>query len=254
MNPVDIVVMIDAGTPLGSVTSSYHDTMIEKADGDRVAVYLMKEQEDADRDFELVWKPAAGAAPKAALFTETVGDAAYALLMVTPPEAGVREKAAIASQPRETILVIDTSGSMNGAPMEQAKAALIVALGTLRPQDRFNVIEFNSGAWALFPDALPVTPATLDQARAWVKNLKARGGTEMAIALRMALPEKRTVESGVLRQVIFATDGEVSNEDELFKLIYERLGNSRLFTVGIGSSPNGHFMTKAAQFGRGTFT
>ncbi len=54
--------------------------------------------------------------------------------------------------------------------------------------------------------------------------------------------------------MVFLTDGAVGNEDELFRLIRERLGERRLFTVGIGSAPNGHFMRKAAQFGRGTHT
>ena len=57
-----------------------------------------------------------------------------------------------------------------------------------------------------------------------------------------------------MRQVIFLTDGAVGNENALFALIRERLDDRRLFTVGIGSAPNSHFMTKAAQFGRGTFT
>jgi Ca-activated chloride channel family protein len=90
------------------------------------------------------------------------------------------------------------------------------------------------------------------QARAWVNKLKAGGGTEMDAALRFALDGTET--PGYLRQVIFITDGGVDNEQELFKLIADRLGSSRLFTVGIGSAPNSHFMTKAAQFGRGTFT
>lgn len=252
VNPVDIVVMIDAGAPLAKVTSSYHDAMIEKADGNRTVVYLLKEQEVADRDFELVWSPAAGAAPKAALFTESKGGTEYALLMVLPPEPNLAEKSQAARMPRETILIVDTSGSMNGAPMEQAKAALLLALDTLGPTDRFNVIEFNSTAAALFPDALPVTALTLERARAWVKQLTARGGTEMMAALKLALTGKET--PGYLRQVIFATDGAVGNEDELFRFIHDKLGASRLFTVGIGSAPNGHFMTKAAQFGRGTFT
>ena len=54
--------------------------------------------------------------------------------------------------------------------------------------------------------------------------------------------------------VVGLDDGAVGNADRLFGLIKERLGDSRLFTVGIGSAPNGHFMTKAAQFGKGTFT
>jgi Ca-activated chloride channel family protein len=60
--------------------------------------------------------------------------------------------------------------------------------------------------------------------------------------------------SARVRQVIFLTDGAVGNEESLFGLIQARLGNSRLFTVGIGSAPNSHFMAKASQLGRGTFT
>jgi Ca-activated chloride channel family protein len=85
-----------------------------------------------------------------------------------------------------------------------------------------------------------------------VSKLQAGGGTEMVPALTFALKDAAT--PGTLRQVIFMTDGGVSNEEELFRLITTRLGEARLFTVGIGSAPNSHFMTKAAQFGRGTFT
>jgi Ca-activated chloride channel family protein len=104
----------------------------------------------------------------------------------------------------------------------------------------------------MWPDALPATAANLEHARAWVSRLKADGGTEMAGALTFTLNGRET--PGYLRQVIFMTDGAVGNEDQLFKLIAQRLGGTRLFTVGIGSAPNGHFMAKAAQFGRGTFT
>src|SRR5258706_9040920 len=104
----------------------------------------------------------------------------------------------------------------------------------------------------LFTNALPATAENLNHAKTWVQALRAGGGTEMAPALTFALNGRDT--PGYLRQVIFMTDGGVGNEDELFKLIVERLGASRLFTVGIGSAPNSHFMTRAAQFGRGTFT
>jgi Ca-activated chloride channel family protein len=178
--------------------------------------------------------------------------------MVVPPAPDALERAQMQRVPRETILVIDTSGSMEGASMAQAKQSLLIALDTLRPVDRFNLVEFNTNASVLFPDALPATPATLERARKWVNALRAGGGTEMIKALNLALPfdaAGRPKETpGYLRQVIFATDGGVSNEEELFAFINKRLGSSRLFTVGIGSAPNGHFMTKAAQFGRGTFT
>ena len=86
----------------------------------------------------------------------------------------------------------------------------------------------------------------------WVRELRAQGGTEMAKALDLALDGRET--PGRIRQIVFLTDGAVGNEDPLLRMIRERLGDSRLFTVGIGSAPNSHFMTKAAQFGAGTFT
>jgi Ca-activated chloride channel family protein len=251
-NPVDIVVVIDAGVPLANVKSSYHDAAVQKQDGRRTLVHLVKEQEEADRDFELTWSLAPGAAPQAALFTETVASTGYALLMVVPPQPTADEKAAFERVPRETILIADTSGSMQGASMEQAKAALIHALGTFTERDRFNVVEFNSVTRTLWPDALPATATNVRTAKAWVEKLRANGGTEMMPALTFALDHRAT--PGYLRQVVFMTDGAVGNEEALFRLITEKLGNSRLFTVGIGSAPNSYFMTKAAQFGRGTFT
>jgi Ca-activated chloride channel family protein len=251
-NPVDIAVTIDAGVAIGEVKSSYHDAAIQKAAGHRVTVMLVKEQEDADRDFELTWKVAPTAAPQAALFTQRHDATDYALLMVVPPQPSAAEMAAFQRMPREMVLVVDTSGSMQGASIIQARQALEHALGTLTERDRFNVVEFNSIMRPMWPATLQATSSNLDHARKWVRALQANGGTEMAPALAFALDGRET--SGMLRQIVFITDGAVGNEEALFKLIADRLGGSRLFTVGIGSAPNSHFMTRAALFGRGTFT
>ncbi|HEY9379748.1 MAG TPA: VWA domain-containing protein, partial [Burkholderiales bacterium] len=192
--------------------------------------------------------PTVGTAPRAAFFLEQHNGKDYGLLMVMPPGGDyIRTRMA-----REVVFVIDTSGSMAGASIEQARQALMLALKRLAPGDRFNVIEFNSVTRAFAAGALPVTPLNIGRAAAWVSNLSANGGTEMADALRTAL--NRSNDPQVLRQVIFLTDAGVGNEDELFALIADRLGDSRLFTVGIGSAPNSHFMSKAAQVGGGTYT
>jgi Ca-activated chloride channel family protein len=251
-NPVDIVVTIDAGVAIAQVASSYHDASIQKSAGHRVTVMLVKEQEDADRDFELTWKVAPAAAPQAALFMQRNAGTDYALLMVVPPQPTATERAAFQRMPREMVLIVDTSGSMQGASIIQARQALEHALGTLTERDRFNVVEFNSILRPMWPATLAATPQNVDHARKWVRQLQASGGTEMAPALAFALDGRET--PGMLRQVVFITDGAVGNEEALFRLISERLGGSRLFTVGIGSAPNSHFMTRAAQFGRGTFT
>ena len=152
---------------------------------------------------------------------------------------------------RELILVVDTSGSMHGDSIEQARAALELALQQLRPGDRFNVIQFSDRLHSLFEHAVTADAEHLRRARAYIRALRAEGGTEMLPAMRHAL--RNQPRDGLLRQVVFLTDGAIGNEQALFDTIAERLGDSRLFTVGIGSAPNALFMRKAARFSRGTF-
>ena len=248
VNPVSIRVELDAGVPIADVESPYHNIGLRSVEPHKELVELEGGSVPADRDFELNWTPVAESAPRAAWFTERRGDKTYGLLMILPPSVKANGKRI----PREAIYVIDTSGSMHGTSIKQAKEALELAIDGLAPEDRFNIIEFNSAARALFRDARPATRETRAEARGWVRALNARGGTEMALALDLALNGGDNGER--IRQVVFLTDGQVGNEDELFRLIRAKLGDSRLFTVGIGSAPNSHFMTKAAEIGRGTFT
>lgn len=202
----------------------------------------------ADHDFELAWQPDLGASPEATVLTQKLGEATYALVMVTPPAAST------ARLPRETIFIVDSSGSMEGASMQQAKAALLLALDDLLASDKFNIVDFDSVARPLFAESKFADASAIADARRFVEHIDADGGTEMLAALRIALPEKTNTAVGGVRQVIFMTDGQVGNEQELFSFIHSHLGESRLFTVGIGAAPNSHFMRNAARFGRGTFT
>lgn len=251
VNPVTLRVMLDAGVPLTSVESRYHPIRVRELDRNRREVEL-DGSNYATRDFELTWTVAADRAPKAAFFVERGSGQQdgrrYGLLMLLPPRTAV----AHSTLPREVIFVIDTSGSMYGASIAQAKEALELAVRRLGPRDRFNIVEFNSAATRLFGDARPANDDNIDVATRWVRGLKAQGGTEMALALNLALNGAENPDR--VRQVIFLTDGAVGNEEALFRLIRQQLGDSRLFTVGIGSAPNSYFMTKAARMGRGTFT
>ena len=247
INQVSIKVDLNAGFPLSQLNSSYHK--MDKSKDERGVHHLTLSEGNipADRDFELTWQPTSGHAPQAAMFREGWSGEDYALIMVMPPA-----KSASVRIPREVVFVIDTSGSMHGHSIDQARSALQLALKRLQPDDRFNVIQFNSDTHALFDSALPATPDNINQAMNYVGGLYADGGTEMLSALQLALRDK--APEGMLRQVIFLTDGSVGNEEQLFNTIQQQLGSSRLFTVGIGSAPNSFFMTRAAQFGRGTFT
>jgi Ca-activated chloride channel family protein len=248
INPVRLRVELDPGVPVARVASSYHAIHTVPLTGGRYEITLEEQSVPADRDFELVWTPAAGTEPAAALLTESVGGDTYALLMLLPPAGEV----AGARVPREVVFVLDHSGSMGGASIVQAKAALKLALARLQPGDTFNVIRFNHQSTSLFPDVRPASAPNLGEAARWVDAIRADGGTEMLPALVRALDAAE--HDGRLRQVIFLTDGAVGNEAQLFATIRERLGDSRLFTIGIGSAPNSYFMREAARLGRGTFT
>ncbi len=249
VNPLSLNIDLAPGFPLGKLESPSHQILtIAEPDGRR-HITLREDAVPADRDFVLTWHPASGQAPTVSMFREQRGNDHYAFLMAMPPIGSDHSPTTVA---RETIFVIDTSGSMSGTSIEQAKAALLLALNRLTAQDRFNVIQFNSVTHVLFSQTQPVKPETLRKALHYVDNLKANGGTEILPALKMAL--KGSAPTSHLRQVIFLTDGQVGNEDELFEIIRTQLGTSRLFTIGIGSAPNSHFMRKAAEFGRGTFT
>jgi Ca-activated chloride channel family protein len=248
INPVMLRIELDAGVPLARLESPSHAIQTAPLAAGATLIELAQGPVPADRDFELVWQPTPEATPTAALFAEAGRDALFALLMVMPPAPGT----VAPPLPREVIFVIDNSGSMHGASIEQAKAALTLALGRLQPGDSFNVIRFNHTTDAVFADALPATPLNVRAAARWVAGLRANGGTEMLPALQRALDGRERVER--LRQVIFLTDGAVGNEERLFAAIRERLADSRLFTIGIGSAPNSHFMREAARLGRGTFT
>ena len=246
-NPVNLRVEIQAGVPIAALQSPSHalDTGGCGASGCHA---VLRGPVPANKDFVLDWTLAPGAVPAAALISEEKDARHYGLVMVVPP-ALERRSAAI---PREAVFIIDTSGSMQGASIAQAREALELAIRRLAATDRFNVIEFNSYARSLYAEARPATPDNVAAAVRWVRDLRAQGGTEMAKALDLALDGRET--PGRIRQIVFLTDGAVGNEDPLLRMIRERLGDSRLFTVGIGSAPNSHFMTKAAQFGAGSFT
>ena len=137
---------------------------------------------------------------------------------------------------------------MSGISILQARQSLQNAMKRLDTNQYFNVIEFNDRARVFYPEPLLATSQNLTRAIQAVDSLNADGGTNMYTALTQAF-EQPTVHD-TIKQIIFITDGSVGDEQGLFSLIKQRINNDRLFTVGIGSAPNSHFMRKAAKYGR----
>ena len=249
-----ITMSIRAGLPVSRVSSPGHQ-LASNWNGNSVAVTTSAGSFAMDRDLVVRWAPARGMTPSAAVFQQQWQGESYLLAMMIPGLESDQQMA------RELVFVIDTSGSMAGESIAQAKQSLLRGLDTLGPDDLFNVIQFNSQTASLFIDPVPASGNNLARARRYVRSLEAEGGTEMASALDAALNQRKSgavsqTPDGVqrLRQVVFITDGSVGNESALFQRIEQQLGDTRLFTVGIGSAPNMYFMREAARFGRGTHT
>jgi Ca-activated chloride channel family protein len=243
---VSIDVQLAPGFPLQSVDSLHHQ-IATAPDLPGKHIRLIGSELPTDRDFELVWIPAATPDVQAAVFAERAGEETYAMLMLTPPQQDARS-----SERREVEFIIDTSGSMGGPSIEQARAALQMGIDRLSQADRFNIIRFSNTASSLYQAPQPVSEASRALASQFIASLAANGGTEMRPPLELAFAVAPS--EGLLRQIVFITDGSVGNEAQIISLIRKNIGDARLFTVGIGGSPNAFFLQEAAAAGRGSYT
>ncbi len=246
VNPVRLTMLLDAGMPVEAIVSPSHEIAIENDAPGTIRIALPGEVA-ADRDFLIGWSPRPVAEPLSALYVERIEGAPYLLGLMVPPAAP-----AAAPQPRDLVFVLDTSGSMDGQSISQAKAALAAALDRLRPEDRFEIVRFSDEASSMFGGFMPADSQARATAKRALSGFIADGGTEILPALERALA--LPVSEGRLFQILFLTDAAVGNEAAVFERIASGLGSRRLFTIGIGSAPNDYFMRKAAELGRGSFT
>ncbi|WP_169727450.1 VIT domain-containing protein [Granulosicoccus antarcticus] len=202
-----------------------------------------------DQDLIIEWPAQYAQDTSVHAFVASHDNERYVQLLVNPP-ASIDDET---PTPRELIVIVDKSGSMAGVSMRAAKEALHYAIDGLTDDDYLNIVAFDDRHYPMFTASRQVDQNVKKDARRFTDNLTADGGTEMLSALSFALSADTDVDADAqrLRQIVFVTDGSVGYEEELLKHIKNQLGNSRLFTVGIGPSPNTWFLEKAAEAGRG---
>lgn len=153
-------------------------------------------------------------------------------------------------QPKDVIFVCDTSGSMEGAKIAQAKKALDQCIGRLAANDRFSLIKFSTEVDAFRPDLADVTKENLDAAREWVRKIEARGGTNIDDAISAALKVKKT--AGRLTMIFFMTDGlptvGIRDIPQLLKRVNaNNTDGLRIFTFGVGYDVNTQLLDAIAK-------
>ncbi|MBA3395677.1 MAG: VWA domain-containing protein [Deltaproteobacteria bacterium] len=235
---------VDAGVPVLGVSSPSHQLRVTNPSPTRRHIELAGEGELPNRDLVVRYRTAADTTMVGVLAHRT-DDRGYFTLVVQP-KATYRTGDIT---PREVMIVIDTSGSMNGQPIAQAKALASALVDSLGPQDTFDIIGFAGSIDAMSEQPVYGTPANKAAGQAFLEGLHAGGGTEMGTAIAAALATDPGVDR--VRMVYFLTDGYVGNDDVIVSAARTDLGHNRIYTVGVGSAPNRSLLNQLAVAGRG---
>ena len=231
---------LHSGVPVRNLESASHKLAIESLEEKNIHLRLMPADSLANKDFLLKYQ-LAGETIKPSLQAED----GHFKLTVMPQFDPVPE----AIFNRELVFVMDVSGSMRGAPMQKSKEVMGHLLRNLRKRDRFRVVAFSTDADELAPQSLEGSPENIRKAMDFVSGREVGGGTEMHNAVKKAL----AFEHGrnIRRIFLFMTDGFIGNEAAIIHTIQKNLGDSRVFTLGIGSSVNRYLLEAMAVAGRG---
>jgi Ca-activated chloride channel family protein len=178
------------------------------------------------------------------------GENGFALITLSPPQLAPR------TTPRDVVFVLDVSGSMAGSKMDQAREAGRRLLATLRPTDRFRIVNFATDVGYFEPSFLPATRENLARARGYLDSLDASGSTNIMAALDEALRSFDGNASDRLPLVLFVTDGAPTVGEVRSEVIGQRAsdirGRARVFTFGVGADVKADLIEQLAVDGRGT--
>jgi Ca-activated chloride channel homolog len=247
-----LAVKIDLETkrPLKSIYSPTHQVEIKRHGEGQATIGYETQNARPDLDFELLFSQEAGPVGVSLLTHKTGSAEGFFLLLASPGELKSGRVA-----PKDVIFVLDTSGSMAGAKLEQAKKALLFCVENLNDSDRFELLRFSTEVEPLFDKLVQAGKEHRDQALKFIKELRPTGGTAIDDALRKALsvrPEK-TDRPCV---VIFLTDGRptvgITGEKDIVEHAVSAASGARIFCFGIGTDVNTHLLDKITEGTRAT--
>lgn len=242
--PLTFSLIVEDGAQFRDAFSPTHDVRVERARG-RMTV---RPDGELSGDFA-VFLPFASSVVGITLATHRpVSEDGYFMLTLSPGDV------AESSVPRDVTVVVDVSGSMSGEKMDQAQSAIQQLLGTLGDDDRIRMIAFSSSVRPWRESWTRATRGEIADARRWVDQLRADGGTNIHDALDAAFDAASP--GNRLPIVIFMTDGLPTNgetrPDRIVSMAESRRGRARVFAFGVGFDVNTYLLDRLSAAARGT--
>jgi len=247
LRSVSVKVELESKRPLKSIYSPSHAVEIKRDGARRAIVGYEASDVQPDTDFALYFAPEKDELGLNLLTHRTDDGDGYFLLLASPGVNVEEERVA----KKDVAFVLDTSGSMAGKKLEQAKKALQFCVENLNDGDRFELIRFSTEVEALFDNLVSASTANRTRAEEFIKDLKPMGGTAIDDALRKALALRPGGEDRPF-VVIFLTDGRptigTTDEDQIVGNVKkENEGHTRVFCFGIGTDVNTHLLDRITE-------
>jgi Ca-activated chloride channel family protein len=251
LQEITINISLQTGAPLRTIYSPTHPlNIIRRGECQAIADYQAKSIKP-DQDFKLYYDTDASKIGLSLLTyrPDLKGSDGYFLMNISPGFSIIPKEAG----PKDLTFILDTSGSMAGGKLEQAKRALQYCIHNLNPADRFEIVRFSTESEGLFEQLTAVTPGRIREADDFIADLSATGGTNLERALRQALTGGKS--SGRTHLIVLITDGKPTlgetDSDSLLKIIEaENKSEARIFTFGIGTDINTHLLDRITELTR----
>lgn len=237
---------------LGNIYSPSHPITVVRPNDKTATIAFEKDAGALDRNFQLYYTAAGKDVDLTALtHRPEPGQKGYFMLLLSPRAELSKEQ----QVPRDIVFVLDTSGSMRGKRMEQAKNALNYCLSNLSNRDRFAIVQFATGVNKYSERWLEAEAENIVPAKKWVNNLEATGGTAINEALMTAV-DMRTEDKTRTFTIVFFTDGRPTigetNTDKITKNVaLKNSANTRIFTFGVGDDVNASMLDQLAENSKG---
>jgi len=252
LEEVKVEVVVKASRPVGSVYSPTHTVTVSREAPTSGRALYQEEDVLPDRDFILYYSLAGDGVGLDFLAYKPDDEDGFFLVLVTPP--AVRD---LAPLPKDLVLVIDRSGSMDGEKMVQARDAAAFILERLAPEDRFGVVAFDHEILGLTSGLVSASAANVSAAQREVRQLTARGMTDIHDALLQAMEWLQPADRP--QYVLFLTDGlptqgKTDTDAIVRDVTAANRARARVFTFGVGYDVNTQLLDLLAEQNRGTTT